>query len=228
MNMPSDWRPFDDRHAAAQLRGVRTLIGNPPQRILELGCGDGRILVPLIERGHEMIGVDSDPTALAAAQNNGASPERLHLLDFTDPAAARIIEANTFNAVLCLGNTLMTIIDRAALARVFEFAVRPTQSHGRFIIDDFPFEYWREIAEGNWQEGISPDGSMQLIWQPGDPIFALRTGESIDPDNWTIGPDDRLHRLWSWSDLREMALAAGFSTALHQPENHLIVFSKGR
>ena len=44
--------------------------------ILELGTGTGRILMPLAEAGHEIVGLDFSPAMLAiAAAKLGARPE---------------------------------------------------------------------------------------------------------------------------------------------------------
>lgn len=42
-----------------------------PLRILEVGCGDGDLASALIERGDEVIAIDSDPDAVSAAKARG-------------------------------------------------------------------------------------------------------------------------------------------------------------
>lgn len=61
----------------------RTLIDRAfaPARILDFGCGVGRILIPLAQTGAEVVGVDISPTMLQEARRNcdaaGASGVRL-------------------------------------------------------------------------------------------------------------------------------------------------------
>jgi SAM-dependent methyltransferase len=43
------------------------LAGTQGGRVLELGCGSGRILVPLARAGHHVVGVDTSPHMLALA-----------------------------------------------------------------------------------------------------------------------------------------------------------------
>ncbi|MGA9532567.1 MAG: class I SAM-dependent methyltransferase [Anaerolineales bacterium] len=64
---PADFaRLFDAQHRGFtdDLRfwlGLADRLGDP---ILELGCGAGRVLIPLAEAGHRVIGVDSNPYML--------------------------------------------------------------------------------------------------------------------------------------------------------------------
>ena len=47
---------------------VKGLASDVDGRILELGCGSGRLLLPLAEAGHTVVGVDNAPNMLARAR----------------------------------------------------------------------------------------------------------------------------------------------------------------
>ncbi|MEG9623337.1 class I SAM-dependent methyltransferase [Pseudomonas guariconensis] len=49
------------------------VLGRQPERVLDLGCGEGWLLRALAERGIEVTGVDGDETLVQAAQAAGAS-----------------------------------------------------------------------------------------------------------------------------------------------------------
>jgi len=51
--------------AALDLAGV-----GPGVRVLDLGCGDGQVLLAAAERGAEVVGVEADPDLVAEAQAN--------------------------------------------------------------------------------------------------------------------------------------------------------------
>ncbi|MGI9014212.1 MAG: class I SAM-dependent methyltransferase [Phycisphaerales bacterium] len=236
----ADWQPFDALETEAQLSGLQQLLRDrPAQHIVDLGCGSGRMLLPLLEEEHHIIGVDHDARALAAitAQlqsqsvdvRNRATLICCDMLDIPLEADGQpVIAPGSCDLVLCLGNTFMSIVDVAAaaglLCRVANW-LRPES--GRFVIDDFPHAAWAEIVEhGTWQNGISDDQSQQMIFQPGDDVFALRTGSAVDEDNWTINESDRCFRMWSLGLLQFIAQQAGFATLVHDAEHHLIVLQR--
>jgi len=71
------------------------LVPEPAGRTLDLGCGEGRLPRDLAARGHDVVGVDSSPTMIAAASE--AAPEmELHVADaadlpFTDASFALVV-----------------------------------------------------------------------------------------------------------------------------------------
>jgi len=76
--------------------------------ILELGCGTGRVLIPLAEAGHTVFGVDLSPQMLALLKKNIPldSEPRAHTIlgDFTDFKIERrfaliLLPCNTFSTL---------------------------------------------------------------------------------------------------------------------------------
>ena len=60
------------------LPAVELLSPQPGERILDLGCGDGALTVTLLERGCDVVGVDSSPDMIAAAKARGVNA---HVMD---------------------------------------------------------------------------------------------------------------------------------------------------
>lgn len=62
---------YEYRHRRADIHFYRRLAKNRMEfaegPILDLACGTGRLLVPLVRDGHQVVGVDSSPEMLAAA-----------------------------------------------------------------------------------------------------------------------------------------------------------------
>lgn len=50
------------------------ILGRQPERVLDLGCGEGWLLRALAERGIDATGVDGDASLVAAAQAAGSTP----------------------------------------------------------------------------------------------------------------------------------------------------------
>jgi SAM-dependent methyltransferase len=67
-----------DVHGEARTidRLLRELTGGAPGRVLEAGCGTGRVSLELARRGHAVTGVDLDPSMLREARD-AASAEGL-------------------------------------------------------------------------------------------------------------------------------------------------------
>ncbi|WP_128382340.1 class I SAM-dependent methyltransferase [Streptomyces cavernae] len=55
-----------------------TALLKPGARVLDAGCGTGRIAIRLAELGHYCTGVDVDPSMLAVARRNAPTQEWLH------------------------------------------------------------------------------------------------------------------------------------------------------
>jgi SAM-dependent methyltransferase len=67
------------------------------ERILDVGCGDGTLSLKIIDRGAEVVGVDSSPELVAAARAAGVYAE---LIDAADMAFDRSFDAAFSNAAL--------------------------------------------------------------------------------------------------------------------------------
>jgi SAM-dependent methyltransferase len=74
-------------------------------RILDAGCGPGRVGSALARLGHEVVGVDVDPVLIAAAEQDHPGPRWLvGDLAELDLASAGVHEG--FDVVVCAGNVL--------------------------------------------------------------------------------------------------------------------------
>jgi SAM-dependent methyltransferase len=85
-------------------------------RVLDAGCGGGRVGAFLAAAGHEVVGVDVDPVLIAAAEEDHPGPTWLvgDLASLDLPA--RGIPAG-FDAVVCAGN-VMPFVAASARAEV--------------------------------------------------------------------------------------------------------------
>ena len=211
--------PLEPHEHLQQVAALREMLPRGACRVLDLGCGAGRTLVPLVADGHRVIGVDRDPAALercrralgdAAASTVLIRGDMLQCSQpiWRDPSGGIAAHA-PYDAVCCLGNTFIMVTDPAQGAALFRGVAQVLDEGGCFVIDDFPRTMWRELTEGNWLEGISEDGTMQMIWRPGESIFALRMGDDVRPDDWSIRADEPTYRLWDYGILDLLAEQAG-------------------
>jgi SAM-dependent methyltransferase len=81
---------YDAQHTSYQedLPYWRTLASRSPGPILELGCGTGRVYIPLLQDGYEMWGLDNDPAMLAILrtrlENQRLPATNIFLTDMSD------------------------------------------------------------------------------------------------------------------------------------------------
>ena len=82
--MPAVQSPFDDpllydweyRRRRDDVRFYRTLAGERGGPVLNLGCGTGRLMLPLLRDGHVVVGVDRARPMLTRAAGPGGAPPR--------------------------------------------------------------------------------------------------------------------------------------------------------
>lgn len=196
-------------------------------RVLDLGCGDGSVIEQLIPTGAALLGVDHDPKARKAARKRlrGAAKVNIIDADFTDfRHASRWV--GEFDLVMCLGHTWMLVSDDDLAADVLERVAASLVRGGSFVIDNFPGELWPLVESGDWQTGLSDDGSCQMILDAEQGLVALRYDDEIDEECEEFKSTDRLHRLWTTNELGALGDEAGFAPLRIDAEHHLIWFDR--
>lgn len=78
---------------------VDALLGRPG-RILDAGCGTGRVAVELVRRGHDVVGVDSDTSMLDVARGH-PGPR------WVEGDLASLELASPFDLVVAAGNVMV-------------------------------------------------------------------------------------------------------------------------
>ncbi|MEU1841506.1 class I SAM-dependent methyltransferase [Micromonospora chersina] len=104
---------------AGEARLLDTLVP-PGARILDAGCGTGRVAAALAERGHTVVGVDADPVLIDAARADHPGP-RFLVADLADLDLAAQGEPEPFDAAVVAGNVMAFVApgtERAVLARI--------------------------------------------------------------------------------------------------------------
>ncbi len=91
-----------------------------PGRVIDLGCGTGRLAKPMTELGHEYVGVDLSAEMLARVPLSPRARIGVHLGNLVESAS---LPAGPFDSAACLFSTLGMIVGavnrRTAVANVF-------------------------------------------------------------------------------------------------------------
>ncbi len=94
---------------AGEGRLVDAMVGRR-SRILDAGCGPGRIGGYLHTVGHEVVGVDVDPALIAAAEEDHPGPHWI-VADLATLDLAAEGEPEPFDAIVCAGNVLVFVAE---------------------------------------------------------------------------------------------------------------------
>ncbi|WP_328346088.1 class I SAM-dependent methyltransferase [Micromonospora sp. NBC_00421] len=104
---------------AGEARLVDAVVA-PRSRILDAGCGTGRVGAALAERGHRVVGVDADPALIEAARADHPGPRWL-VADLVELDLAAAGETEPFDAAVVAGNVMAFVAagtEPTVLARI--------------------------------------------------------------------------------------------------------------
>lgn len=140
-----------DLHGEARM--VDAMVGRGA-RVLDAGCGPGRLGGRLHELGHTVVGVDLDPELIAAAEQDHPGPRwltgDLSQLDL----AAQGVDPAEFDVVVCAGN-VMTFLDPATRRDVLSGFARHLAADGRAVVG---FGAGRDYAFGDFFADVEAVG----------------------------------------------------------------------
>lgn len=133
-----DWNASEyGQHAAFVALLAQDLIDllnpQPGEKILDIGCGDGRLSAEIQQRACSVIGIDSSPSMVAATQKRGI---QAHLIDAHHLYDQHLHEKNTFAQ-----NSFDAVFSNAALhwlnepEQVIQGVHAVLKPRGRFVAE---------------------------------------------------------------------------------------------
>lgn len=123
-------RRFEDLAATGMdMHGEAALVASyAPDRVLDAGCGTGRVAIELDRRGHRVVGVDADEAMLHAAR--AKAPDLAWVQgDLADP---RLDLGEAFDVVVMAGNVLI-FVTPGSEPEVITNAARWLRPGGRLV-----------------------------------------------------------------------------------------------
>jgi SAM-dependent methyltransferase len=207
-----------------------------PGRLLDLGCGTGRLLVPFAQRGYQVVGLDLSAPMLAEA---AAKARRAGVA--IDLVRANLVEPGcladaSFDHAACLFSTLGMVAGADNRQRALAHVFRLLRPGGRFVlhVHNRWFDLWdpqgRRWLLGNLPAsllGLAPAGDRVMpthqgiagltlhLYTRGEAVRCLRRAgfRVVEVLPVGLGADVRLRRPWWFGRLR----AYGYLVAAEKP-----------
>ena len=169
------------QHLDAEVGHVLTKT-SPGDLVLEMGCGYGRVLLPLALKAGRVIGIDTSMASLRlAGQSLGGVPNCCVLcMD----AAHLAFRDRVFDLVVCIQNGISAFhVDRVELVRE---SIRVTKPGGQVLFSSYADSFWKDRLE--WFEMQSEAGLLGEIdyERTGDGEIVCKDGFTAT----TVGPDE--------------------------------------
>ena len=196
------WTQTDLRDTAERIEKYLELA--PSSRVLDVPCGLGGLARWMAARGHQVLGVDRDPTAIAAAQRMTASTdeERLH---FAVDDMRELSAIERFDGAYCWWGSFGYFGEDGdrRTARSLYRALRP---HTRAVLEVFTFEgLVPSFQNRTWIDGSETGGSDVQLMQ----AARLDVAESRLEVDWALigeGPVQRRQLSIRVYTVREMTV----------------------
>lgn len=104
-------------------------------RVLDVGCGAGRVAVHLQERGLDVVGIDVSPLAIEVARRRGLADARLGTLD------TALAVGESFDTILLLGHNLGLLGGERQGRRLLRRLAGVATERGRLLAGSYdPYE----------------------------------------------------------------------------------------
>ena len=180
----------------------------PEARILDIGCGYGRHLIPLSLDYHAAVGLDLSPVMLDAARHAAARAGISVPLVRADMGAIPFLEA--YDAALSLFSSIGYFDSEDENFRVFKDAADALAPGGRFLIEtanrDFLVRHLTPV------QVYRPGGMVVLEERQFD---SLTSRSRVDVTVYRNGEETHLFhtiRLYTFTELQMLLSAAGLET----------------
>ena len=152
----------------------------PGGAVLEVGCGEGRVALELLNRGYQVIGVDSDQEVIARARERGVPAIQASWPEFGSAPLDGVVFTRSLHHI-------------APLRRAIRNAREVLRPRGLLLVEDFAFDEADEATISWFLEVLGSQTAAAIIAPvPGEFVTALLG--SKDPFAvWHQSHDHQLH-----------------------------------
>lgn len=193
------------------------------RRVLELGCGSGRLLAPLAEAGLEVVGLDQDPALLALAREalSELAPEARDRVTLLQGDMSDFALEGHFDRIIIPFTGFYALDGPAVMARCLERVRAHLAPAGALLLDAYAVDPAECRKRRRWDSGF--EEVLRIPWRgqevpvlernviPGPPCRVEVTYRFVLGDREV--EQHLRHHFLSWPMLDAMLEAAGFGQA---------------
>ena len=199
---------YDHRRWVRALDRIAREHGLAGDRALDLACGTGRALGPLLELGYDVAGCDLSPAMLAVAG------ERHPGVDLQVADMRELPELGPFDLVLCLDDSVNYLLDEQDLTAALR-SVRSVLADGGLLI--FDVNTTLAYATAFARDLVVDDEDRLLAWRGHGLDDATRLARATveifaagsESGCWSRERSEHVQRHWRDEELAAAADAAG-------------------
>ena len=244
--LPLESREFYDRQAAVyevmndwpsrlalELPFIRRALEQThAQTVLDVACGSGHHAIALALEGYAVSGADLSAEMVDLARRNAAQADVSIRFEQTGFAEIGTRFNMTFDAVLCLGNSLPHVLTEADQLAALTAMHGRLRSGGVLVLQNLNYDSrWKNRPRFFALNPVTLDGRTSLIWrmadyhdpgtrvsgvdglcpEPGLITFHIATLEQDAKDKWQASVKSTLQRPLFAADLGRWLVQVGFN-----------------
>jgi 2-polyprenyl-3-methyl-5-hydroxy-6-metoxy-1,4-benzoquinol methylase len=119
------------KNAPKQVKFFKRIWGNKVKKILDTGCGTGRLSIPLAKAGYQVLGIDITPAMLEVAM----SKYKAKNLKYKIADMRKFVSREKFDAVICGSNSIVHLLTKTDVLKYLG-SCRKNLRKGGFLIFD--------------------------------------------------------------------------------------------
>jgi len=132
------------------------------RRILDIGCGNGRFLIPLARKGYEAFGLDNSGDMLEECDR------RLHKYNLRADLIKEDLEELNFNkefdALICMDSVICYLLDTTRIIKALPRFRRALHPKGLLILENWNFFHQWELLEKTLS-GVRGNDRIRIEYQ---------------------------------------------------------------
>ncbi len=144
----------------------------PSDRVLELGCGYGRVLKELAKKASKVVGIDTSSESLELAKDYLQNFNNIELYQMNVNSIS--FNEEMFDVVIAIQNGISAFKVEPEL--LIKEGIRVTKPHGKYILSSYSENFWNERLE--WFVQQSKEGLLGEIdfEKTGDGVIICKDG----------------------------------------------------